>query len=447
MTSSKKPSNLVDAASALVEAAKKAGADAADAIVVSGQSLGIDVRQGKVEETNRSENDGFALRVFVGKKQASISANDASAVDELAARAVSMAKVAPEDAFACLADQALLATDFLDLELFDETEVTTENLTDLAREVEEEALCVNGVKNTSGATAAWGAGGLVLVTSHGFCGSYSSSSFSISVSAVAGEGTAMERDYDYDSKRFFSDLKSPSQIGRMAGEKAVRRLNPQKVKSQTIPVLYDPRVSSSLLGHVSSAINGASIARQTSFLKDEMNKDVLNKAVTIIDDPLRKRGLASKPFDGEGVAVEKLTMVEDGVLKNWFLDSATAKELGLKTNGRAVRAGANPAPGRTNLTMLSGEKSPQDLIKEIGTGLYVTDLIGSGVSIVTGDYSRGASGFWIENGEIAYPVSEITIAGNLKDIFQSMIPANDLEYRFSTNAPTILIENMALAGR
>ena len=438
--------DLIDRASALVEAAKKAGADAADAVVISAQSLDVDVRQGQVENTTRSENDGFSLRVFVGKQIASISANDSGSVDGLAERVVAMAKVAPEDPFASLADRDRLATDFPDLELFDETEVGAAQLTEMARETEEAGLAVKGVTNSGGAGAAWGSGGMVLITSHGFCGSYRSSSFSTSVSLIAGEGTGMERDYDYDARRFLEDLNTPADIGRSAGEKTVKRLNPRKVKTQTLPVIYDPRISTGLIGHLSGAINGASIARKTSFLRDDMGKAIFSPNITITDDPLRKRGLASRPFDGEGVASSPMDMVKDGILQNWFLDTATARELSLETNGRASRGGSNPSPSRTNLTLLAGEKSPEEMMKDIGEGLYINELIGSGVSLVTGDYSRGASGFWIENGEIAYPVSEITIAGNLRDMFARMIPANDLDYRFSTNAPSILVENMAVAG-
>ena len=389
----------------------------------------------------------FRLMVTCAGQNASVSANDPSAVGELAERAVAMARVAPEDPYASLASPDSLVREFPDLDLFDETEIDVSRLTELAKEAEETALAINGITNSGGASAGTGRGGLVLVTSDGFVGSYSSSSFSISTSAVAGEGTGMERDYDFDSKRFFDDLKSPSEIGREAGEKAVKRLSPKKVPTGTYSVFYDPRVSTGIVGHLAGAINGASVARKTSLFKESMGEKILPKGVTIEDDPFRLRGLSSRPFDGEGVKAEKLNMVEDGVLSHWFLDTATALELGLKTNGRAGRGGANPSPSRTNLTMLAGEAPPKDLMKAIGTGLYVTELIGSGVSIVTGDYSRGASGFFIENGELAYPVSEITIAGNLKDMFARLVPANDLTYRFSTNAPTILIENMAVAGR
>ncbi|MEM8839941.1 MAG: metallopeptidase TldD-related protein [Pseudomonadota bacterium] len=438
---------LVDRAASLVEAARKAGADAADAVVVSGRSLGVDVRLGKVEETDRSENDGFSLRVFVGKRTAAVSANDASAVDQLAERAVAMAKAAPEDPYASLAESDRLQKDFPDLELFDETEIDAAALTERAKEAEEAALAVDGVTNSGGASAGWGSGGLVLVTSHGFCGSYRSSSFSTSVSVVAGENTTMERDYDYDAKRFLSDLKSPDVIGKSAGERTVRRLNPSKLETGKLAVFFDPRVSNGLVGHLAGAVNGAAIARKTSFLKDDLGNPIFPETILITDDPHRKRGLSSRPFDGEGVAQEPLEIVAGGVLKTWFLDTATARELALETNGRASRGGANPSPGRTNLTLHAGDESPEALMKGVGRGLYVTELIGSGINLVTGDYSRGASGFLIENGELTEPVSEITIADNLRDMFARLVPANDLEYRYSVNAPTIMIDAMTVAGR
>ncbi|MEM8798361.1 MAG: metallopeptidase TldD-related protein [Pseudomonadota bacterium] len=438
---------LVDRAASLVEAARKAGADAADAVVVSGRSLGVDVRLGKVEETDRSENDGFSLRVFVGKRTAAVSANDASAVDQLAERAVAMAKAAPEDPYASLAESDRLQKDFPDLELFDETEIDAAALTERAKEAEEAALAVDGVTNSGGASAGWGSGGLVLVTSHGFCGSYRSSSFSTSVSVVAGENTTMERDYDYDAKRFLSDLKSPDVIGRSAGERTVRRLNPTKLETGKLAVFFDPRVANGLVGHLAGAVNGAAIARKTSFLKDDLGNAIFPETIVITDDPHRKRGLSSRPFDGEGVAQKPLEIVAGGVLKTWFLDTATARELALETNGRASRGGANPSPGRTNLTLHAGDESPEALMKGVGRGLYVTELIGSGINLVTGDYSRGASGFLIENGELTEPVSEITIADNLRDMFARLVPANDLEYRYSVNAPTIMIDAMTVAGR
>lgn len=440
-------SDLTERAGRLVAAARLAGADAADAVCVRGVSLSVDVRLGKVEETRRAEGDDFTLRVFVGKRTANVSANVLSDPAELAERAVAMAKVAPEDRFAGLADRERQATDVPDLDLLDTTIPSSAELTEVALAAEDAMRAVPGVTNSSGASAGWSLGGLVLATSNGFAGATLSSGFGISAAAIAGSGTGMERDYEYDRRIHRADLKDPAEIGRTAGERAVRRLNPRQLSSGRVTVVYDPRLSSGLLGHLSGAVNGASIARKTSFLRDRLGQQVFGASIRITDDPLRRRGLASRPFDGEGVAGAPLDVVEGGVLMTWFLDSATARELGLETNGRASRGGGNPSPGSTNLTLMPGETTPEELLRSVGSGLYVTELIGHGASIVTGDYSRGAAGFAIENGEIAYPVSEITIAGNLRDIFREMTPANDLVYRRSVNAPTVAVPGLTVAGR
>ena len=439
--------DLTDKAASLVAAARRAGADAADAVCVRGVSLGIDVRLGKVEETGRSEGNDFTLRVFVGKRSAIVSANVLTDPAELAARAVAMAKVAPEDRYAGLADKSRLATAFPDRDMLDTTIPTAAELTETALAVEDAARAVPGVANSGGASAYWSLGGLVLATSDGFAGSYLTSRFGMSASAIAGTGTGMERDYDFDSKVYRVDLGDPEAIGRSAGHRAVRRLNPRQLPSGRATVVYDPRIATSLVGHLLGAINGASIARKTSFLRDRLGKAVFAPAITISDDPTRPRGLASRSFDGEGVANGPLDLVKDGVLQTWLLDSATARELGLETNGRAARGGGNPSPGSTNVTLHPGAESPEEMIRAIGSGLYDTELIGHGASIVTGDYSRGAAGFAIENGEIAYPVSEITIAGNLADMFREMRVANDLVYRFAVNAPTVAVPGLTVAGR
>ena len=440
-------SDLTERAERLVAAAKRAGADAADAVCVRGISLGVEVRLGKVEETRRSEGDDFTLRVFVGRRTAHVSANVLADPQELAERAVAMARVAPEDRFAGLADADRLATGFPDLDLLDATIPSASELTETALAAEDAMRAVPGVANSGGASAGWSLGGIVLATSHGFAGSSLSSGFGISASAIAGAGTAMERDYDYEQRLHRADLPDPAAIGRKAGERAVRRLNPRQVPSGRITVVYDPRVATGLLGHLSGAINGASIARKTSFLRERLGQQVFSSSIRISDDPLRKRGAASRPFDGEGVSGQPLDVVRDGVLQTWFLDSATARELGLETNGRASRGGGNPSPGSTNLTLLPGDRTPEEMIREIGSGLYVTELIGHGASIVTGDYSRGAAGFIIENGEIGHPVSEVTIAGNLADMFRELMPANDLVYRHAVNAPTIAVSGLTIAGR
>jgi PmbA protein len=443
-------SALSELAERLVEAARRAGADAADAVAVRGVSQGVEVRDGRVEESERSEGDDVGLRVLVGLRQAVVSTNDVSGdgVARLAERAVAMAKVAPDDKYVGLADPALLARDFPDLDLLDPTIPSVAELEQRAQEAEAAGLAVKGVTKSGGASASAGIGGMVLVTSAGFRGSYLRSSQGMSMTAISGEGTGMERDYDFTSAPHASDLLTPDYVGRSAGERAVARTNPRKVQTCQVPVVFDPRVSGSLIGHLVNAINGASIARKTSFLKDKLGAQLFGNDIRIIDDPLRKRGLRSQSFDAEGVTVKKLALVDEGVLTTWLLDSATARELEMTTTGHAHRGvSSSPSPGPYNLHLEPGQASPAELIGDIAQGFYVTDLIGSGVNGVTGDYSRGASGFWIENGKITYPVSEVTIAGHLFEIFKSMVPANDLQFRYGINAPTLRIEGLTLGGR
>jgi PmbA protein len=434
----------------LVEAAKRAGADAADAVAVRGVSQGVEVRDGRVEESERSEGDDVGLRVFVGRRQAVVSTNDVGgdSVAKLAERAVAMARVAPDDQYVGLADPSLLARNFPDLDLLDPVTPSTAELERRAVEAEAAGMAVKGVTKSGGASASAGIGGMVLVTSTGFHGSYLRSSQSISMMAIVGDGTGMERDYDFTSALHASDLASAASVGRSAGERTVARANPRKVATCKVPVVYDPRVAGSLVGHVVGAANGASIARKTSFLKDRLGQQLFANGIRIIDDPLRVRGLRSQSFDAEGVAVKKLAVIDDGVLTSWLLDSATARELGMTTTGHAHRGvSSSPSPGSYNLHLEAGHVSPTELISDIKQGFYVTDLIGSGVNGVTGDYSRGASGFWIENGEITYAVSEITIAGHLIEMFKSLTPANDLTFRYATNAPTVRIEGLTIGGR
>ncbi|MBN8996760.1 MAG: TldD/PmbA family protein [Rhizobiales bacterium] len=440
-------SDLTDRAARLVEAARRAGADSADAVCIRGISLSVDVRLGKVEETQRSEGDSFTLRAFVGKRSASVSANILTDPAALAERAVAMARVAPENPYAGLADPAQLAHNLADYDLLDPAVVSAAELTEAAREAEDAARAVKGVTNSGGASASWGLGGLVLATSTGFAGAYLGSRSSLSASAIAGEGTGMERDYDAESKAWRADLPPPASIGRKAGERAVRRLNPKQVPTGRATVIYDPRVSVTLVGHLSSAINGAAIARKTSFLRDRLGTRIFAEGIEIDDDPTRRRAPASRPFDGEGLAPAPLKVIEGGVLKTWFLDSASARELGLVSNARAMRGGGDPSPGSTNLTLRPGMRTPEELIAAAGNGIYVTELIGHGVNGLTGDYSRGAAGFAIRDGELAEAVSEITIAGNLLDMFQRLEPASDLTFRFALNAPTVAIEGMTVAGR
>lgn len=440
--------DLLDRAQQLIEQASKAGADAADAVVVRGRSKSVSVRLGKVEGTEASEGDDLSLRVFVGARVASVSANAGVDVATLAERAVAMARVSPADPFATLADPDRLAREIADLDQFDPTEVDADTLTEAALAAEAAALEVPGVTNSTGAGASAGMGGMVLVTSHGFSGSYMATRFGRSVSVIAGEGTKMERDYDFDGRIYYADLDAPEKIGRQAGERAVRRLNPRQADTgSNLTVVFDPRVARGFVGHLGAAINGMSVVRKTSFLRDSMGKQVMNSGITVTDDPLIVRGPASHPFDGEGVRGERLEMVEDGVLKHWFLSTGTARELDLETNGRGVRGGSTVSPSSTNLALEPGSASPEDLIRGVGNGFYVTEVIGQGVDMVTGEYSRGATGFWIENGELTYPVSEVTIASNLKDMFMRVTPANDIDRKFGTASPTLVIEGMTLAGR
>ncbi|MFP3542649.1 TldD/PmbA family protein [Rhizobium sp. SIMBA_035] len=448
MSSEIDSSTLLSRASQLIDLARKAGADAADAVVVRSRSQSVSVRLGKVEGTESSESDDFSLRVFVGKKVASVSANPGFDLTALAERAVAMAKVSPEDPFACLADEANLAKSYPDLELLDRTEVTSEMLREAALATEAAALEVKGITNSSGGGASGGMGGLVLVTSHGFEGSYMGSRFGRSVSVIAGEGTGMERDYDYDSRIYYGELDDPADIGRRAGERTVKRLNPRQVPTgKDVTVVFDPRIARGFIGHIAGAINGASVARKTSFLRDKMGQQVLKSGLSITDDPLIVRGPSSRPFDGEGVSGEKLVMIEDGVLKHWFLSTSTGREIGMETNGRGVRGGNSVTPASTNLALNPGDVSPEELIRSVGNGFYVTELIGQGVNMITGEYSRGATGFWIENGELTFAVSEVTIASNLKEMFMRVTPANDIDYKYGVAAPTLAIEGMTLAGR
>jgi len=439
--------NLLDA---LLTKAKQAGADSADALVAGGTSLSLGWRLGKLENLDRSEGGDLGLRVFIGKKQAVVSSSDLSerTLDELVERAVSMAKAAPEDPYCGIAEPDQLAASIPDLSLADTAEPDAEQLQAWAAEAEDAARAIEGVTNSEGADAGWGRSEVALAASNGFSGTYAITRYSLSASVLAGEGTGMERDYDYATTVFLNDLPDAAKIGRTAGEKAVARLNPQKVGSGQFPIVFDPRCSNSLLGHLGGAINGSSIARGTSFLKDSLNKQIFPEHITVIDDPHRAKGMKSKPFDAEGVANQRRKVIDNGVLTTWVLDLSAARQLGLQSTGHASRGtGGPPSPSLTNFHMEPGAVSREQLIKETGTGFYVTEMMGMGVNGVTGDYSRGASGFWIENGELAYPVSELTIAGNLKDMFMNLTPADDLTFKYATNAPTLRIDGMTVAGK
>jgi PmbA protein len=440
-------SSSIDLLSDLIARARAAGAGAADAVLIAGDSLGVQRRLGKTEHLERSEGRDLGLRVFVGRRSAVVSSTavDPAGFDALAAQAVAMAKVVPEDPYAGLAEEAAPA-DPGPLELADDAEPDAAALVARAAAAEEAALAVPGVTNSEGAEAGWGRTEIVLVTSAGFVGRYARTGHSVSASALAGHGTEMQRDHDYSTAVHLSDLEDPVEIGRSAGERAIARLGPARPKTARLPVVYDPRVASSLLGHLAGAINGASVARGTTFLKEKLGQRIFTRGIDIIDDPRRRRGLRSRPFDGEGVPTAERALVEDGVLTTWVLDSRSARQLGLKTTGQASRGTGGPSPSTSNLYLRNGPMTPAELMADIREGLYVTELIGMGVNGVTGDYSRGAAGFMIRNGAIAEPVAEITIAGNLLEIFAHMVPANDLRFRRGTDSPTVRVEGMTMAG-
>jgi PmbA protein len=434
----------------LIAQAQTAGADAADAILISSASLSVARRLGNPEHLERSESSDVGLRVFVGKKQAIVSSSDLSddGLAELPDRAVAMARAVPDDPYCGLADPAILAGEIPDLDMCDPVEPTVEKLIDWAAEAEEAALGVDGVSNSEGGQAGWSIASIALAATNGMAHMYRRSQFSISAAVVAGEGTGMERDYDYSAAVHAADLTSTSEIGLSAGKKAVRRLNPRQVETAQVPVVYDPRVSRGIAGHLASAINGTAVARGTTFLKDKLGKTIFPTAISIVDDPLRRRGLRSKPFDAEGVATQRRAIIENGKLTTWIMDLRSARQLGLDTTGHASRGPSSPpGPAPSNLFIEPGSVSPEAMIADISSGFYVTELIGMGLNMVTGDYSRGAAGFWIENGEIAFPVSEVTVAGNLNDMFANITVADDLQFKYGTDAPTIRVDGMTVAGK
>ncbi|HEX8526969.1 TldD/PmbA family protein [Allosphingosinicella sp.] len=437
-------------AAALIEAARKAGADAADVVYSGDSSTGVQVRLGELEDVVRSEGEEIGLRFFLGRRSATVSSSDlsAEAIEALVERAAAMAREAPEDPYSGLApEDRLLKGEPVDIDGDDGADPSPAEIKVRALEIEDSARSVPGVTNSEGAGASSGRGIMVLATSHGFCRGYSTSGYSASASVIAGTGSDMQRDYAHHSVRHHRDLDPPEAIGQLAGERAVARLNPGKLSSGRMSVVFDPRVGGSLVGHLVGAITGPSITRRTSFLLGREDEELFGPSVTVRDDPHRRRGLASKPFDAEGLPTAPSDIVAGGRITRWLLDSASARQLGLEPTGHAVRSAAGaPGAGATNLHIEPGPLSPAELIADIGLGLYVTELIGQGVNPVTGDYSRGASGFIIENGAIGAPVAEITIAGNLIDMFRELSPASDLEHRRSVNVPTLRIEGMTVAG-
>ncbi len=441
--------NAIDLLQDLIGRARHAGADAADAVYFEGTSLSHGRRLGKTEKLERSEGHDLGLRVFVGRQQAVVSSSDRSpkALEELVERAVAMARTVPEDPYCGLAEPDEVAREWPALDMDDPEEPGIEVLIERARAAEEAALAVSGVTNSEGAEAGWGRSRVVLAASNGFVGSYSGTSQGVSASVIAGAGGGMERDYDYASAVYAADLRDPAEIGKSAGERAVKRLGAKKMATGRCPVVFDPRVARGLVSALLGAISGPAIARGTSFLKDKLGERIFPEAITIIDDPHRPRGLRSKPFDAEGLANRRRAIIDKGVLTTWLLDLRSARQLGLKSIGHASRGTSSPpGPAPTNVWIEPGEVDPKALIADIKSGFYVTEMMGMGVNGVTGDYSRGAAGFWIDNGEIAFSVSEMTVAGNLKDMFLRLVAANDLEFRSGIDAPTLRIDDLTVAG-
>jgi PmbA protein len=438
---------LSDRLRELLAEAKRAGADAADAILFAGTSLSVARRLGKTEHVERQEGRDLGLRVFLGERSAIVSASamDPASFADMAERAVAMARVVPPDALASLGEVHPVPSEDLDLEDTFEPDVAV--LEGWAAEAEDAARSVPGITNSEGGDASFSRGLSILMTSRGFAGSNTRTSYGISATAIAGAGVDMQRDYDFTSKVHAADLAKPSEIGHSAAERALARMNPGRPQTAKLPVVYDPRVSGSLLGHLAGAINGASVARGVSFLKDRMGQRIFAPGITIRDDPRRRRSLRSRLFDGEGQPTMARDFIADGVLTSWVLDIRSARQLGLTTTGHASRGTSGPpSPSMTNLYLAPGQITPAELMADITEGLYLTELIGSGINPTTGDYSRGAAGFMIRNGAIAEPVAEITIAGNLIEMFAALVPANDLEFKRGTDAPTIRIDGMTMAG-
>lgn len=444
------PEQARDRAQDLVARARRAGADAADAVYGANSAEGIQVRLGKLEDVERSESEHMALRVFIGRRSASIGSSDLSpqALDELAARAIDMARAAPEDSFAGLAPEELLtAGPSPELDLVDASEPSPQALRAMAEEAEDAARTMAGITNSDGASASAGAGVFALATSHGFAGGYGSTSRSLSVSVVGGDGADKQRDNAWRSAHHAGDLPPSAEIGRLAGERTLARLHPGRMKSGAVPVMFDPRVGGTLIGHLIGAMSGSAIARRSSFLLDKLGEQIFAPGTAILDDPLTLRGLRSRPFDGEGLPTRAHGLVEDGRITGWLLDSASARQLGMQPTGHAARNGGG-APGVSvgNVHLAAGTLSPAELMADIKDGVYVTELIGQGVNGVTGDYSRGASGFRIVDGQLAGPVSEFTVAGNLLAMFAQLTPANDLEWYRAINVPTLRVDGMTIAG-
>lgn len=433
----------------LLNRAKRAGADNAVATAASTEGMSASMRDGALEDIGRSETLDIGVRVLIGARQACVSSSSAApdALREMCERAVAMAREAPEDPYCGLADPSQLATEWPDLDLHDPSEATPDMLAAHAETIDAATRAVPGVAKTETSGAGWRRAQVAVAMSNGFQTARKGSFWNAEAVAIAGEGLGMERDYAFASSRWLEDLRSLEDIGREAGERAVKRQNPRKITTQKVPIILEQRVATSMLGHLVSAINGSSVARGSTFLADHLGTAIFGKDVTIIDDPHKLRGVSSRAVDGEGLATSRRALVEDGVLQSWILDLATARQLGLQSTASAsFGIGSVPRPSTSNVTMQAGTRSPEEMIRDLKTGFLVTEMIGSSVNANTGDYSRGAIGYWIENGEIAYPVTEATVVGNLLEMFAALEPSTDLPKNRGFTAPSVLIEGCTIAG-
>lgn len=433
----------------LISTCEAAGASAVDAAFGRSDGVSVEVREGKFEGIERSESQGVSLRCFFGQRQASVSGSDTSpdGLKALAERCVAMAKVVPEDPYCGIAPESDLAKDLPSIDVTGDGEISADVLEREALEAEAAALAVPGVKQVSGCGNGWSTSERWVASSNGFSSYRAAGSTGLGLAAVAEQDGAMERDYESRSVRRVEDRPSPEDIGRIAGERAAARLGPRKIKTQTGAVIYDRRVASSLIGAFLSAISGPSVARGVSFLKDQLGESVFGDGINLIDDPFRARGMGSRVHDGEGRPVSKVNLIENGILTRWLLNGASAKQLGLTPNGHASGGfGSTPGVGVSNVYLEAGSQTPQDLMQSVGKGLLVSDMFGPSINPNTGDYSVGVAGFWFEDGEIQHPVSEVTIAGDLPSMFKRLVPASDLEFRGSRDAPSILVEDMSIAG-
>ena len=431
----------------VLEKASSKGADFSDVVIIGNVSKNIGCRLGKVEEIEQSETQILGLRTFIGEKNAITSTNNFNkeSINETIDRVIEMTKLTPDDPLPGLANQT--TTKIPELDLYDSKDLGADELKKLALDIENKSLEVEGINNSNGSSASQSKSSVYLATSEGFSNGYKKSNFSASCSVIAGNSSNMQTDYDFDSKVFFSDLRNSSDIGIKAAENTLSKCNPKKINTCKLDVVFHPRVARTLLAHFASLVNGSSIVRGSSFLKEKLNQKIFKNEINIIDNPNIIRGLSSKPFDDEGCSMEKISLIENGVLKNWILDTTTSKQLGMVSNSRASRGVSSaPTPSPTNMFIDNGSKSSKQILNEVNNGFYVTDLIGQGVNLITGDYSRGASGFKIENGEISFPINEVTIADNLNDMFKKMTVADDLEFLYSINTPTLAIEGMTIAG-